>query len=105
MFKDLDAVQTRSFEQSAPEQVGNVNSPVAWRDFRTNPIPDDWQDCVLIYEEKLANDADFPGHPYTVSNAVYARLHWQRQGYTLWMPIPPVANPMNVPPPSTQEVK
>ena len=31
MFKDLDAGQTRSFEQNAPEQAGNVNSPVAWR--------------------------------------------------------------------------
>ena len=29
MFKDLDAGQTRSFEPSAHEQAGNVNSPVA----------------------------------------------------------------------------
>ena len=115
MFKDLDAGQTRSFEPSAPEQAGNVNSPFCYK-YRHHSM---WGGTVLL------DNPTYDGQDAIETIPLY-RLP---EGFVL-VPIEPdrkrldaglaayedsisykmydcylaMTKPMNVPPPSTQEV-
>ncbi|RZZ85671.1 hypothetical protein [Pseudoxanthomonas winnipegensis] len=66
-----------------------------WQPIETCPRvaePTGWP--VLLYNPSLAADDEFPGHAVVVSNAVYAgNGNAARDGYTLWMPVPLVAEP------------
>ena len=46
---------------------------------------------VLLYSDILAKDAEFPGHPYLVSNSRWAKAYAQTNGYALWQPLTPPA--------------
>lgn len=69
---------------SAPD----TNNP--WQRLEDTPIPEKNYTSVLIYSPSQANDEEFPGHPYHLSNPVWANLHALKNGYTHWMKIPKI---------------
>jgi len=45
---------------------------------------------VLLWNEKMAADPEYPGHPYVVSNPEYVRnliALGDLQGFTFWTPL------------------
>ena len=45
-------------------------------------------EAALLFSPSMANDEDYPGHPYIVSNLDYIlNGNAERDGYTMWYPI------------------
>ena len=64
-----------------------------WQPIETIPMGREGDQQVLLYNPNLDADPDFPGHPYTVSNPVYASSPKAvAAGYTLWLRIPEPPN-------------
>ena len=60
-----------------------------WLPIETIPEGHAGGNPVLLYYPMLAKDPDFPGHPFTLSNPVYAgNGNAKAEGATHWMPIP-----------------